>query len=965
MLASSFAIALAQLPGIALAEPPRPAATDTAAPAPRERTQIDDDWRFALGHANDQARDFGYGTADFFFAKAGYGDGPANPRFDDRAWRRVDLPHDWGVEVPFDPRASSNHGSRSIGPGFAEHNIGWYRKALTIPASDRGRRIAVEFDGVFRNATVWFNGHYIGQEHSGYSGVRYDLTDYVNYGGPNELVVRVDASTFEGWFYEGAGIYRHVWLTKTAPLHVAPWGTFVTSAVTGRDAVVTARATIANDDADPRRFTVEQEVLSPAGRRVAFAALPERTVAGGATVDTSVALPIADVALWSLETPALHRLVTTVREGGTIRDRYVTPFGVRTIRWDANSGFWLNGRHVELKGTNNHQDHAGIGVALPDELQVYRLERLKAMGSNAYRASHNPPTPELLDAADRLGMLVIDEHRMMGTTPELRDQLDRMVLRDRNHPSVILWSVGNEEWGIEGKPIGARLTALMQARVRTLDPTRPATVATANNDTSGNATVTEVAGFNYRAQHDTDAYHRARPDTPVVMTEEAATNTTRGVYVDDPAAVHLSAYDRPARPTGASSVEQGWRAVAERPWIAGMFVWTGFDYRGETTPFDWPAISSQFGMLDTTGAFKDSGWYLKSQWTTVPMAHIVGHWTWPGREGQAIPIWVYANGDAAELIVNGRSLGRRPIPANGHAEWQVPYAPGTVEAISYRGGRAVARDRIATTGAPVRLAASVTYPATPNAAAPGRIAIVDIAVRDRAGRAVPVAQDMVRFTVGGDAEIIGVGNGDPGSHEPDRFADQVAVLPYRHWEMTDLPAGTTRLPDLAGAAWRDPFRWYAPGTGPAMPAAFALRARLEAAPAAGARYTIFLPQIAARQRVLVDGVDRTDAMVRDGKGWSVAVTGAAAPRELVILIPDTAEQALATLQDIGDHGNNVAFLQATTPAPGWQRSLFNGHAQVIVRLREPSGTATLTMSAAGLKPEVVRLNAAAAPGGRR
>ncbi|MEO8374862.1 MAG: glycoside hydrolase family 2 TIM barrel-domain containing protein, partial [Sphingomonas bacterium] len=485
-----FALAVFYCGAPAWAEPDADRSTaPVVASAPRERINIDADWRFALGHATDPARDFGYGTADFFFAKAGYGDGPASPKFDDRAWRRIDLPHDWGVEVSFDSRAHTAHGSRSIGPGFPEHDIGWYRKSLTISKADRGKRIAVEFDGVFRNATVWLNGHYIGQEHSGYSSFRYDLTDYLDYDGTNELVVRVDASTFEGWFYEGAGIYRHVWLTRTDPLHVAHWGSFVTSEVKGRDAEITARATIANEDVRDRRFTVEQEILSPQGKRLALVTLPEQRVAQGASLETVATIPLANAELWSIETPVLHRLVTTVREGGTIRDRYVTNFGVRTIRWDANSGFWLNGQNIKLKGTNNHQDHAGLGVALPDEIQVYRLERLKAMGSNAYRASHNPPTPELLDAADRLGMLVIDEHRMMGTTPELRDQLDRMVLRDRNHPSVILWSVGNEEWAIEGREIGARLTRLMQARVRELDPTRPATVATSNNDQSGNATV--------------------------------------------------------------------------------------------------------------------------------------------------------------------------------------------------------------------------------------------------------------------------------------------------------------------------------------------------------------------------------------------------------------------------------------------------------------------------------------------
>lgn len=927
-------------------------AAPAAASAPRERINIDADWRFALGHATDPARDFGHGTADFFFAKAGYGDGPASPKFDDRAWRRINLPHDWGVEVPFDSRAHTAHGSRSIGPGFPEHDIGWYRKSLTISKADRSKRVAVEFDGVFRNATVWLNGHYIGQEHSGYSSFRYDLTDYLDYDGANELVVRVDASAFEGWFYEGAGIYRHVWLTRTDPLHVAHWGSFVTSAVKGRDAEITARATIANEDVRDRRFTVEQEILSPQGKRLALVTLPEQHVAQGASVETVATIPLANAALWSIETPVLHRLVTTVREGGAIRDRYVTNFGVRTIRWDANSGFWLNGRNIKLKGTNNHQDHAGLGVALPDEIQVYRLERLKAMGSNAYRASHNPPTPELLDAADRLGMLVIDEHRMMGTTPELRDQLDRMVLRDRNHPSVILWSVGNEEWAIEGREIGARLTRLMQARVRELDPTRPATVATSNNDQSGNATVTEVAGFNYRSQHDADAYHRAHPETPIAMTEEGATTATRGIYFDDRDAVHLAAYDRPPRPIESSSIQQGWQAVAERPWMAGMFVWTGFDYRGETTPFGWPAISSQFGMLDTTGAFKDTGWYLKSQWSDAPMAHIVGHWTWSGREGSPIPLWVYANADEAELIVNGRSQGRKPIPANGHAEWQVSYAPGKVEAVSYRAGKPVARDTVETAGPPRSLSQSVEYPA--GLYGRGRIAVVNVTARDPRGRIVPVAQDDVSFTVEGDAQILGVGNGDPGSHEADRFIEDVAVLRFRNWQMADVSPNQSTMPEVENLTWRDPFLWYPPGTGPKTPQTFALRGRLDAVSLTpGAQRTLFVPLLASRQRLFVNGVDLTDRARKDGEGWSVRIKDDGVP-EIVLVVPD-GEQALGTLQALGDHGNNVAYLQIVTPEAGWSRRLFTGHAQAIVRLGNGSGKATVTVRARGLVPASVVL----------
>jgi len=940
------------------------AAAPAEAPAPRERTNIDADWHFALGHAYDPARDFGYSTAPFFFAKAGYGDGPASPKFDDRAWRRVDVPHDWGVEVPFSSKAEANHGSRAIGPGFPENNIGWYRKTLTIPESDRGRRIAVEFDGIFRDAVVWFNGHYLGQEHSGYSSSRFDLTDYINYDGPNTLVVRVDTSTFEGWFYEGAGIYRHVWLTKTDPLYVPQWGTYVTTTVQGADAEVTAHATIRNEDVRARQFTVRQEVIGPNGRSLAVTQGEAQQLAPGASIDHATVLALKGAQLWSLETPMLHQLVTTVLEGGTVRDRYVTPFGVRTIRWDPNTGFWLNGRNVKLKGTNNHQDHAGIGAALPDEMQVYRLERLKAMGSNAYRASHNPPTPELLDAADRLGMLVIDEHRMMGTAPELRDQLDRMVLRDRNHPSVILWSVGNEEWAIEGKEVGARLTKLMQARVCELDPTRPATVAIASNDTSGNATTTEVAGLNYIAQHNADAYHQARPDVPVVITEEGQTTATRGIYFDDRDASHLAAYDRPPRPVESSSIEQAWRAIAQRPWMGGMFVWTGFDYRGETTPFGWPAISSQFGMLDTTGLFKDTAWYLKTQWTDAPMAHIVGHWNWPDRMGQPIPIWIYANAEEAELLLNGRSLGRQKMPSFGHLEWQAPYAPGVLTARAYREGRLVASDRVETTQVPQALKLSVERPGLPGAARD--IAVVTVSAVDAKGRTVPVAADKVRFELAGSGRILGVGNGDPSSHEPDQFVDQVAIDSVTGWEMADLDAGSAAsgLPSLTSLQWRDPFRWYPPGTGPVTPQAFVLRARWQpSAKSEASRRTLFLPRLSPGQRVFVSGVDVTAAITSNGSGVAAAfpasVVQKSGAQDIVIVVPGGGETVLGKLQDVGLNGNNVAYVQSVSAAEPWSRSLFNGYAQVIVRLGSGSARSErLVATAPRLKSASVDLNRA-------
>ncbi|HVU36009.1 MAG TPA: beta galactosidase jelly roll domain-containing protein, partial [Opitutaceae bacterium] len=358
------------------AAPSGPAAGGSASAVPRERLRMDAGWRFALGNATDPARDFGHATGYFsYLAKAGYGDGPAAPGFDDRAWRIVNVPHDWAVELPFDPRGSASHGFKAIGRAFPQNSVGWYRKTFAIPATDLGRRISLEFDGVYRAARVWVNGFYVGEHDSGYTGFRYDVTDYLNYGGDNVVVVRADATMEQGWFYEGAGIYRHVWLVKTAPVHVAHWGTAVTTEM-GRngDAQVTARTSVVNDGNQPVRVEIEQIVVDPDGRIVAHGtvgASPVLTLAPGGKTEYPCVLDVPHARLWSLDSPALHTLVTTIRSDGNMVDRTETPFGIRSIRFDPDHGFFLNGRRVELKGVNLHQDHAGVGVALPDALQTF------------------------------------------------------------------------------------------------------------------------------------------------------------------------------------------------------------------------------------------------------------------------------------------------------------------------------------------------------------------------------------------------------------------------------------------------------------------------------------------------------------------------------------------------------------------------------------------------------------------
>ncbi len=924
----------------------------SAADSPRQRTRIDDGWRFALGHASDPTRDFDHGLRPFFFGKAGFGDGPAAADFEDRPWRRVDLPHDWAVELPFSEKGSSNHGSKAVGRGFPENSVGWYRRELNIPEAARGRRVVMEFDGVFRDSVVWVNGHYLHHEASGYSGFQVDISDYLNFGGRNVVAVRVDATTQEGWWYEGAGIYRHVWLTQTGPLHVAPLGSFVRAVVNGDNADLTVDTTLRNDANTGDSFALEHEVRDPSGRVVARADVPARAVNADASIDVSAQLRVTAPQLWSLETPRRYTLTTRVKRGSEVVDSIDTPFGIRTLRFDATQGFFLNGRHVKLQGVDNHQDHAGIGVALPDGMHEARLKMLKAIGVNAIRSSHNPATPELLEACDRLGILVIDEHRMMGTAPQIRSELERMVRGGRNHPSIILWSVGNEEWAIENSEIGTRLTREMQAIVRRLDPTRPTTQAASSSGyAEGTSVGSQVIGLNYKGQHKVDELHQRFPDRSLVITEEGATHATRGVYVTDPDSVHIAAYDRNTGPPYTSSIEEGWRFNIERPYLAGMFVWTGFDYRGETTPFGWPAISSQFGMLDTTGAVKDSGYYLKAAWTSEPMVHLLPHWNWPGREGQPIAVRVYANTDEVELLLNGKSLGRKALQRYSHLQWSVPYAPGSLTARGYKAGKLVTQETVATTGdgKAVRLSVDRAKLRTGG----DDVAVVTVNVVDREGRVEPTAGNRIAFETTGPVRLIGMGNGDPGSHEADKPAElhrYAAATGWRHRALARPEDAAALLADTGSAGWRDPFAWVPPEQQPADAAWNLVQARLSRQAPAGQRLVLFIGDVAPGLRIYLDG---REVQPRQEAGMAAVDLEPAATDATLSLVFPTPARGTRALFDAAQSGRRWVTLRSTTPAAPWQRSVFNGQAQVILQSTGQtgdSGRASLRAHGDGLAP---------------
>jgi beta-galactosidase len=787
----------------------------TAAESPRERLLMDFNWRFQLGDAPDAGRIFDYpevkNLSKTHLDEIGEGqklienlpDPVENnlggkvsfvkPGFDDSHWRQLDLPHDWAVELPFATNADFHHGFKAVGPEFPQNNIGWYRREFELPDSDGGKRLWIEFDGVYRNSLVWLNGHCLGRHPSGYGSFRCDITKLANCGGDNVLVVRVDASRFEGWFYEGAGIYRHVWLEKTSPLYIAPDGLFVWSTfsnnVPTNAPTIHVKTHLINYQSTPANLTVNCEIIDPDGKSVGhfnqqtnLVDYSKKDLELSGVIGAS-SVPLAKIpaptgpalSLWSPESPNLYRLFTTVESGGKIVDRVETKFGIRTIAFDALKGFLLNGEPYVIKGTCNHQDHAGVGTAMPDALQDFRIKKLKEMGSNAIRTTHNPPTPELLEACDRLGMLVMDENRRVDDTPIVADDLINLVLRDRNHPSVFMWSLGNEEGALQATNAAAReaairLIAPMQALVHELDPTRLCTVAMNGGWGNGFSRVIDVQGFNYRTRN-IDGFRAEFPANPAIGTETASTRTTRGIYADDKEHGYVAAY-------GENGVEKPWTwwtYYAAHPFTSGGFVWTGFDYRGEPTPYKWPCISSHFGLMDTCGFPKDIYYYYQAWWSGQPVLHLATSWN-RLENGTTNLVRCFSNCKTIELFLNGKSLGKQTMPTNEFLDWNIPYAPGVLSAKGYDGNKLVAETKVQTSGSP---AVVVARPDRSTISADGRdLSIIDVSIVDNTGEVVPFANNLVRFELSGPGKIIGVGNGDPSSHEKDKATERKTFNGY-------------------------------------------------------------------------------------------------------------------------------------------------------------------------------------------
>ncbi|MEW6195732.1 MAG: beta-galactosidase GalA [Bacteroidota bacterium] len=733
----------------------------------RAKLLMDFNWRFSLGHAHDVKKDFDYGTG-WINAKAKGASGAISNDFIDTAWRKIDLPHDWAVEQEFvnvPEWEYGSHGFKAVGYKFPETSIGWYRKSFTIPNSDRGKRITIKFDGVFRDCTVWLNGYYLGNNISGYNEFSYDVTDFLNYDKQNVLVVRVDASQFEGWFYEGAGIYRHAWLIKTNSVHIPLYGTYVTTDVKGNNAEINIETEIENKSSTDSKCRLHSFILDEKERVVAET-LTSVTIDKNDEKKVKHSLDIKNPLLWSIENPKLYKLVSIIENNGKVIDRVETNFGIRTIRWDKDKGFFLNGKHVKIQGVCCHQDHAGVGSALPDRLQYYRIELLKEMGCNAYRTSHNPPTTELLEACDRLGMLVLDENRLLDSSPEMLKLFETLMLRDRNHPSIIAWSIGNEEWNVQTTEQARNIAVTMMQLQKEIDPSRLSTYAANTHEYNGINSVIDLRGFNYINNCNIDKYRAEHPEQILWGTEEGSTLCTRGIYQIMPEEAYVRDYDI-ATPSASwtTSAEKFWTFYDEREWLAGGFVWTGFDYRGEPTPYTWPNINSHFGIMDMCGFPKNIYYYYQAWWSNKDVLHLFPHWNWTGKVGDTIDVWCNSNCESVELFLNGKSLGKKNMVKNGHHEWKVIYEPGVLEARGIRNGKEII-EKIETTGQ------TFTVKLVPDRNiinADGEdLSIVNVIALDEKGREVPTANESLVFELKGKGKIIGAGNGNPSSHEMDK-----------------------------------------------------------------------------------------------------------------------------------------------------------------------------------------------------
>ncbi len=772
-------------------------ADSVPASSPRERLSFDQDWRFQKGDPAEVAGKLGYDvlkpwmlpTGNAFVsdpaAKASRPTGNpggevsyAQPNFDDSSWRQLNLPHDWAIEGPFLKDQPNETGRRAF------VGVGWYRKHFNIPATDQGKQFFLDVDGAMAHATVWINGQCAGGWPYGYASFRVDLTPYVQPGKDNVVAIRLETLPESSRWYPGAGIYRHVWLVESAPVHVAHWGIYVTTPeVTPDSATVAVRTTLDNASDSDAQTQVQTAIYAldvkgaKSGAAVATSNWTPVTIPAGNGASTDAKLQIAHPLLWDLDKPNLYAAVTSVRQGNNVVDSEETVFGVRTIKFDPDQGFLLNGRRVPLQGVCMHSDLGALGMALNTRALQRQIEILKAMGCNAIRTSHNPPSPDLIDLCNRMGMLVMAEsldcwkwgkkkndYSLLFNDWSEKD-IRALVRHFRNNPSIIIWSLGNEVG--EGKdshapPIARQLTTYAHEE----DPTRPTTEGCQFPDGgfTGLADALGLFGYNYHPWM-YEKFHTANPTRPLVATETSSTTSSRGVYFlplkDGVRDGQVSSYDN-IFPGWGTLPDTQFEALEKNPNVAGEFVWTGFDYLGEPSPFpaNSDSRSSYYGIVDLAGFKKDRFYLYQAHWRPdYPMAHLLPHWNWPDQVGKTVPVYLYTSGDEGELFLNGQSLGRKSKkPYEYRLKWDVTYQPGEIDAVAYKGGKEWARDTVKTTG-PV--AQMLLQPDRTTIAADGQdLSFVTLALADKDGLTAPGSNNTVHFQVSGPADIIGVDNGD-------------------------------------------------------------------------------------------------------------------------------------------------------------------------------------------------------------
>ena len=751
---------------------------------PRTTINFDAGWKFLLG---DEA-------------------GAKESGYDDSKWRRLDLPHDWSIEGDFSEKNTTGQQEGGLPAG-----IGWYRKRFGIASKDPSaglsrvkrfladKRVYIEFDGIYRNSEVWINGHYLGKRPNGYISFRYELTPYLKEGGDsNVLAVRVDNSGQpNSRWYTGSGIYRHVWLVTTRPIAVDHWGSFVsTLEVNERQARVHLQTAILCTGDRPSTVKVRTQVYDAAGRMVVAAENPGVVLKDSLT-QTGQELLLPAPRLWSTKRPYLYKVVTTlIGADGRVQDSYTTPLGIRTFRFDEQRGFLLNGRPLKIRGVCMHHDLGALGAAVNTRAIGRQLEILKAMGCNGIRTSHNPPAPELLDLCDKMGFIVMDEAFDMWRKKKnkydysldfkdwhVRD-LEDQILRDRNHPCVFIWSIGNEireQFDSTGIAIAQELVEV----VKKLDTTRPVTSALSEPDPAKNfiyrSEALDLVGLNYHQEVYAD-FAKNYPGQKFIATETMSALATRGHYdmpSDStrrwPVAAKkpleganpdwtVSAYDNVSAYWG-STHEETWKVVKKYPFLSGLYIWTGFDYLGEPTPYPWPARSSYFGIVDLAGFPKDVYYMYQSEWTSTPVLHILPHWNWAGREGKPVDVWVYYNqADEVELFLNERSLGvRKKEGGDLHVQWRVNWQPGVLRAVSRKKGKTVLVRTIKTAGpaAKIELKADRSF-----IRADGKdLSFITVRITDAAGKLVPDAANELHFEVDGEGALVGLDNGYQASLE--------------------------------------------------------------------------------------------------------------------------------------------------------------------------------------------------------